>query len=151
MRLRDNYFAEIEEAASRALVAGGYGGPGALSERNLVDVSKYFGFTIVRAQDLPPSVRSISDLRHRTIYVPQRNAAGGMRPSRSVLAQTLGHFALGHSEPADIAAYVRQRVESNYFGGALLAPESAAVKVLADAKAREDISVEDLSEMFYIS
>jgi len=151
MRSRDNYFEEIEQVASRALAAAGYSGAGAVSERNLTEVSKYFGFEVARVQDLPPSTRSISDVRHRVIYVPQRNAAGGMRPSRSVLAQTLGHFALGHGTAADFGSYVRQRVETNYFAGALLSPEGSAVKVLADAKAREDISAEDLSEMFYIS
>ncbi len=151
MRRRDNYFEEIEQAASRALVAVGYSGPGAVPEGNLTDVAKYFGFTVGRVQDLPPSTRSISDVRHRVIYVPQRNAAGGMRSSRSVVAQTLGHFALGHKDPVDFEGYVRQRVEANYFAAALLAPEAAAVQVLRDAKAREDISVEDLSEMFYIS
>jgi hypothetical protein len=85
------------------------------------------------------------------VYVPQRNATGGQRSSRSVIAQTLGHFALGHRDPGDFEEYVRQRVEANYFAGALLAPEAAVVKVLGEAKAQEDISVEDLSEMFYIS
>ncbi|HXR21538.1 MAG TPA: XRE family transcriptional regulator [Acidimicrobiales bacterium] len=151
MRNRDNYFEEIEQAASQGLAAVGYSGPGAVPEGILTDVAKYFGFTVARVQDLPPSTRSISDVGHRVIYVPQRNASGGMRSSRSVLAQTLGHFALGHKEPADFESYVRQRVEANYFAGALLAPEAAAVRVLGDAKAREDISVEDLSEVFYIS
>ena len=118
---------------------------------NLTDVAAYFGFTIARVQDLPPSTRSISDLRHRVVYVPQRNATGGMRSARSVIAQTLGHFALGHKDPTDFEGYVRQRVEANYFAGALLSPEKAVVRVLADAKTREDISVEDLTEMFYIS
>ena len=151
MRKRDNYFEEIEQEATAALAAIGYHGPGAISERHLTDVAAHYGFTISRVQDLPPSTRSITDVRHRVIYVPQRNATGGMRSSRSVIAQTLGHFALGHKEPVDFEAYVRQRVEANYFAGALLAPERSAVKVLADAKGREDISVEDLSEMFYIS
>ena len=151
MRRRDNYFEEIEHVATQALAAVGYSGPGAVPEGNLTDVAKYFGFTVARVQDLPPSTRSISDVRHKVIYVPQRNAAGGMRSTRSVVAQTLGHFALGHGDPADFEGYVRQRVEANYFAGALLAPEVAAVRVLSDAKAREDISVEDLSEMFYIS
>jgi predicted transcriptional regulator/transcriptional regulator with XRE-family HTH domain len=151
MRKRDNYFEEIEQAASAALAAVGYGGPGAVSERHLTDVARYFGFTIARVQDLPPSTRSISDVRNRVIYVPQRNATGGMRSSRSVIAQTLGHFALGHKDPVDFDGYVRQRVEANYFAGALLAPEQAVVRLLGDAKAREDISVEDLNEMFYIS
>jgi transcriptional regulator with XRE-family HTH domain/predicted transcriptional regulator len=151
MRRRDNYYEEIERAAGSALAAIGYSGPGAVSERNLTDVAAYFGFTISRVQDLPPSARSITDVRHRVVYVPQRNATGGMRSSRSVIAQTLGHFALGHKDPVDFEGYVRQRVEANYFAGALLAPERAVVRVLADAKAREDISVEDLNEMFYIS
>jgi predicted transcriptional regulator/transcriptional regulator with XRE-family HTH domain len=151
MRKRDNYFEEIERVATSALAAVAYGGPGAVSERHLTDVAAHFGFTIARVQDLPPSSRSITDVRNRVVYVPQRNATGGQRSSRSVIAQTLGHFALGHSEPADFEAYVRQRVEANYFAGALLAPERAVVKLLADARRREDISVEDLSESFYIS
>jgi predicted transcriptional regulator/transcriptional regulator with XRE-family HTH domain len=151
MRKRDNYFEEIERVASQALGSVGYGGPGAVSERNLTDVAAYFGFSVARVQDLPPSTRSISDVRHRVVYVPQRNLTGGTRSSRSVIAQTLGHFALGHKDPTDFEEYVRQRVEANYFAGAMLAPERAVVRVLAEAKAREDISVEDLGEMFYIS
>jgi XRE family transcriptional regulator, fatty acid utilization regulator len=151
MRKRDNYFGEIERAAGQALAAVGYSGPGAVSERHLTDLAAYFGFTIARVQDLPASTRSISDLQHRVIYVPQRNLVGGMRPARSVIAQTLGRFALGHRDPADFEEYVRQRVEANYFAGALLAPERAVVQMLAAAKAREDISVEDLNESFYIS
>lgn len=151
MRKRDNYFGEIEREASGALAAVGYGGPGAVSERHLTDLAAHYGFTISRVQDLPPSTRSISDLRHRVIYVPQRNLTGGTRSARSVIAQTLGHFALGHRDPSDFEEYVRQRVEANYFAGAVLAPERAVVRVLREAKAREDISVEDLGEMFYIS
>jgi XRE family transcriptional regulator, fatty acid utilization regulator len=151
MRTRDNHFEEIEKVASEALTAAGYGGPGAVSERTITDVAAYFGFAIARVQDLPPSTRSISDVRHRVIYVPQRNLTGGTRSARSVIAQTLGHFALGHKDPADFEGYVRQRVEANYFAGAMLAPEEPVVRVLAEAKAREDISVEDLGEMFYIS
>ena len=151
MRKRDNYFEEIERVASDALASVGYSGQGAVSERNLTDLAAYFGFTIARVQDLPPSTRSISDLRHRVIYVPQRNLTRGTRSARSVIAQTLGRFALGHRDPTEFDSYVRQRVEANYFAGALLAPEPAVVRALREAKAREDISVEDLNEMFYIS
>ncbi len=151
MRKRDNYFPEIEKVAGAALAAVGYGSQGVVSERNLTDLAAYFGFSIARVQDLPPSTRSISDLRHRIVFVPQRNFTGGMRSARSVIAQTLGRFALGHRDPTDFESYVRQRVEANYFAGALLAPERAVVKALREAKAREDISVEDLKEMFYIS
>ena len=151
MRKRDNYFEEIEQVATAALDAVNYSGPGAVSERHLTDMAAHFGFRIARVQDLPPSTRSITDVRNRVVYVPQRNATGGQRSSRSVIAQTLGHFALGHSDPVDFEGYVRQRVEANYFAGALLAPERSVVKVLGDAKAQEDISVEDLGESFYIS
>lgn len=151
MRERDNYFEEIERAATDALDAIGYPGAGAVSERHLTDVAAHFGFNIARVQDLPPSSRSITDIAHRVVYVPQRNTTGGMRSSRSVIAQTLGNFALGHTEPADFQGYVRQRVEANYFAGALLAPERPLVAALADAKRKEDISIEDLSEIFYVS
>jgi transcriptional regulator with XRE-family HTH domain/predicted transcriptional regulator len=151
MRVRDNYFEEIEAAAMDALDAIGYSGPGAVSERHLADVAAYFGFKVSRVQGLPKSTRSITDLANRVVYVHQRNTTGGTRSSRSVIAQTLGHFALGHSEPADFETYVRQRVEANYFAGALLAPERSVVQLLADAKRKQDIAVEDLGEMFYIS
>src|SRR5262249_6256290 len=101
MRKRGNYFEEIQRAADQALRAVGYGGPGAVSERHLTDLAAYYGFTIARVQDLPPSTRSISDLRNRIIYVPQRNLTGGMRSARTVIAQTLGRFALGHRDPVD--------------------------------------------------
>ncbi len=151
MRKRDNYFAEVEAAATRALDAVGYGGSGAVSERNLTDVATFLGFNVARVQDMPPSTRSITDVRNRVVYVPQRNATGGQRSTRSVVAQTLGHFALGHGEPVDFDGYVRQRVEANYFAGALLSPERAAVRFIGEARVRQDISVEDLAETFYIS
>ncbi len=151
MRRRDNYFEEIEKIATGALDAVGHTGPGSVSERHLSEAAAHFGFTVARVQGLPASTRSITDTAARVIYVPQRNATGGTRSSRSVIAQTLGHFALGHSEPADFETYVRQRVEANYFAGALLAPERSVVRVLAEAKRNHDISVDDLGEMFYIS
>ena len=150
MRARDNYFAEIEQVAGRALASAGYSGSGAVAERTLADLADFFGFRIARVQDLPSSTRSISDQRNRVIYVPQRNTAAN-RTARSVIAQTLGHFALGHHDPVNFEDYVRQRVEANYFAGALLAPEQAVVALLAGAKARHDLSVEDLGEVFYIS
>jgi predicted transcriptional regulator/transcriptional regulator with XRE-family HTH domain len=150
MRRRDNYFEDVEKVCADALTAVGYSGPGAVSERNLTDLASYFGFRIARVQDLPPSTRSVTDQRRRVIYVPQRNSAT-VRTTRSVIAQTLGHFALGHRDPSDFDGYVRQRVEANYFAGALLAPENATVRMLEAARQREDLSAEDISEVFYIS
>ena len=150
MRRRDNHFPEVEAVADGALEAVGYTGSGALPERTLIDVAAHFGFTVARVLDLPSSTRSITDVRRRIVYVPQRNSAT-TRTVRSVIAQTLGHFALGHGDPADFEDYVRQRVEANYFAGALLAPERAAVPFLSEARTRRDLSVEDLKEVFYIS
>lgn len=150
MRARDNYFPEIERAAAEALAAVGYEGSGAVAEHMLADLVAHFGFTLHRVQDLPVSVRSVSDLAQRRIYIHQRNALP-TRAARSVVLQTLGHFALGHADPANFEQFLRQQVEVNYFAGAVLAPERPAVDLLARAKARCDISVEDLKQVFYIS
>lgn len=147
MRERDNYFAEVEAIAAAAVAAIGEEAGAIPSERAL---AAHFGFSIARASDLPASTRSVTDLRHRVIYVAERNDLPP-RAARSVVAQTLGHFALGHRDPTDFAEYVRQRVEANYFAGALLAPERALLALLAQAKADGDISVEDVRDVFYIS
>lgn len=150
MRARDNHFPEIETAATSALAAVGYDGSGAISERTLTDLVSHFGFSLYRVQDLPVSARAVTDLRHRRIYIHQRNALP-TRAARSVVLQTLGHFALDHADPTDFAQFLRQQVEANYFAGAVLAPERPAVDLLGRAKAQGDISVEDLKEVFYIS
>ncbi|MGA8296154.1 MAG: helix-turn-helix domain-containing protein [Acidimicrobiales bacterium] len=151
MREKDNYFLDIERAAGSALQAGGYTGSGAVSERLLTDIATHFGFAIARVMDMPTSTRSICDLRRRVIFVPQRNATGGTRSARSVIAQTLGHFALSQRDASNFEEYVRQRVAANYFAGALLAPEVSVVKLLTESRAAEDISVEDVNELFYVS
>ena len=150
MRARDNYYAEIEQAASAALAAVGYDGTGAVAERTLSDLVAHFGFSLRRVQDLPVSAGAVTDLRHRRIYIHQRNALP-TRAARSVVLQTLGHFALDHPHPADFGAFLRQQVEANYFAAAVLAPERPAVDLLGRARAQGDIAVEDLKEVFYIS
>jgi predicted transcriptional regulator len=150
MRARDNYFPEIERAASKALAAVGYDGKGAVAERMLTDLVAHFGFSLHRVQDLPLSVRSLTDLAHRRIFIHQRNALP-TRAARSVVLQTLGHFVLGHADPASFDEFLRQQVEVNYFAGAVLAPERPAVDLLRRARLKNDISVEDLKEVFYIS
>ena len=150
MRAHDNYFPDIEAAATEALAAIGYDGSGAVAERALTDLVGHFGFTLHRVQDLPVSAESVADLVHRRVYVHQRNTLS-TRAARSVVLQTLGHFALGHRDPADFGEFLRQRVEANYFAGAVLAPEQAVVEQLGEAKRRGDIAVEDLKETFYIS
>lgn len=150
MRARGNHFPAIEQAASEALEAVGYDGTGAVAERTLTDLVAHFGFSLHRVQDLPVSVRSVTDLAQRRIFIHQRNALPN-RAARSVVLQTLGHFALGHTDPRSFAELLRQQVEANYFAGAVLAPERPAVELLERARARGDIAVEDLKEVFYIS
>ena len=150
MRARDNYFGEIEQIAAEALGRAGYPGQGPLSERVLTELVSNYGFTIERVDNMPRAARSITDTRDRIIFIAD---IGGLRirQARSVVLQTLGHFALEHTETTDFGEYLRQRIESNYFAAAVLAPEAPAVEFLRDAKKAEDISVEDLKEVFYIS
>lgn len=150
MRQRDNYFPEIEQEAAAALAAAGYEGSGAVAERMLTGLVAHYGFSLHRVQDLPVSARAVTDLRHRRIYIHQRNALP-TRAARSVVLQTLGHFALGHTDPQSFGDFLRQQVEANYFAGAVLAPERPAAELLARARAQRDLSVEDLKQVFYIS
>jgi len=148
MRERGNYFAEIERAAAAALGTAGYSG-GALSQGLLLSVVSNHGFSVRYVQDLPRSVRSLTDLRSQRIYVKQEPV--GMHTARAVLLQALGNFLLGHSEPRDFADFLRQRVEANYFAAAVLVPEQAAVPFLTAARDSRDLSVEDLRDVFSVS
>src|ERR1700722_4415269 len=145
---RGNYFAEIEKAAAEALAPVGYSG-GALSQGMLLSVVSHHGFSVRYVQDLPRSARSVTDLRHRRIYLRQEPL--GMHTPRAVLLQTPGHFVLGHPPPVDFADFLRQRIESNYFAAAVLVPEQAAAQFLQAAKNARDIAVEDLRDVFSVS
>ncbi len=150
MREADNYFGDIEALAARALAAAGYDGEGPVSRPVVWDLARHLGFTVHPVADLPDSTRSVTDLRHHRIYIPQRDRLG-TRLAHTVVVQTLGHFALGHEDPRDFAEFLRQRVEANYFAGAVLIPESAAVPLLQTAKRDGDLSVGDLEERFNVS
>ena len=145
---RGNYFAEIEQAAARALEPVAHSG-GALSQSMLLSVVSHHGFSVRYVQDLPRSARSVTDLRNRRIYLRQESL--GMHTPRAVLLQTLGHFVLGHSAPSDFADFLRQRVEANYFAAAVLVPEHAAVTFLRSAKDNRNLSVEDMRDVFSVS
>jgi len=150
MRERGNHFGEIEKVASAALAAIDYSGTGSLTERDIQNLAGHFGFGLVRAQDVPPAVRSVTDLRNRRIYVPQRDLLS-TRGARSVVLQTLGRFALEHSDPLTFSEFLRQQVEANYFAGAVLVPEAAAVDFLEAAKEERDLAIEDVRDAFYVS
>ena len=148
MRERDNYFEAVEREAAAALSAGGYSG-GALTQGILVSVVSRHGFAVRYIQDLPRSVRSLTDLRNRRIYVKQESV--GAHSPRAVVLQALGHFLLGHQVPRDFADFLRQRVEANYFAAAVLMPQTATVPVLEHAKQGRDLAVEDLVDLFSVS
>jgi XRE family transcriptional regulator, fatty acid utilization regulator len=148
MRERDNYFPDIEAAATAALERAGYVG-GALSQGMLLSVVAQHGFSVRFVADLPRSVRSLTDLRTSRIYVKQEPV--GDHSPRAVILQALGHFLLGHDTPRDFADFLRQRVEANYFAAAMLMPEPAAVPFLRAAKERRDLAVEDLIDVFSVS
>ncbi|HEX2259664.1 MAG TPA: XRE family transcriptional regulator, partial [Actinomycetota bacterium] len=150
MGARGNYFSEIEKAAAEALRAAGYDGSGAVAEGVLTDLMARLGFTLHRVTDLPPSSRSVTDLVNRRIYIQQRNELR-TRGARSVVLETLGHFVLRHADPAHYGEFLRQRVEANYFAGAVLAPEKQVVELLAKARREGDISPEDVKQKFYVS
>jgi XRE family transcriptional regulator, fatty acid utilization regulator len=147
-RERGNYYQEFEQAAAEALGAAGYSG-GPLSQGMLLSVVSHHGFAVRYVQDLPRSVRSLTDLRNRRIYVKQEPV--GTHSPRAVVLQALGHHLLDHQVPRDFADFLRQRVEANYFAAAMLMPATAAVPLLTSAKQARDLAVEDLVDLFSVS
>lgn len=150
MRERDNYFEEIEAVVSSALEAISYPGAGPLSERHITDLAAHFGFRVERAHGMPSSARSVTDQANRIIYIPLREEVD-LRSARSVVLQTLGHYALDHSATRDFGDYLRQRVESNYFAASALIPETPAIDLLRRSYEESQLSIEDLKETFYVS
>jgi transcriptional regulator with XRE-family HTH domain/predicted transcriptional regulator len=148
MRERGNYFPDIEKAAATTLDSVGYAG-GALSQAMLRAILAAQGFSPHFAEDLPWSVRSIADLRHRRIYV--RRAQMGMHTAATIVLQTLGHVVLGHARPENYFDFLRQRVEANYYAAAVLVPERVAVPHLRQARQGRDLAVEDLRDLFTVS
>ncbi|MEV6489940.1 XRE family transcriptional regulator [Actinoplanes sp. NPDC051633] len=149
MRERNNYFAEIEEAAASILQSVRHS-TGPLSQRGILDIAAQLGFTLHYVADLPSSTRSVTDLRNRRIFLPQVASNKGHDP-RAVVLQTLGHFVLGHSDPLNYGDFLRQRVEANYFAAALLMPERFSVDFLGAAKADRALAIDDFRDAFGVS
>lgn len=150
MRSTNNYYPHIETEAAACLEAVGYNGQGPPSEKNITDLAAHYGFTIDRVKGMPVTARSVTDTRRRVIYIPQRDDLS-VRSARSVVLQTLGHFALKHADTTDFEDYLRQRIESNYFAAAVLVPQAAALAFLNVSKENGDLSIEDLKERYYVS
>lgn len=149
MRGRDNYYLDIERAAADVLDAVGHT-TGPLPQRVIGQVAAHLGFELRYVADLPHSTRSVTDLRNRLIYLPQRDLSHAHDP-RAIVLQTLGHFVLRHSDPASYADFLRQRVEANYFAAAILIPQASAVRFLQDAKDERALAVEDLRDVAAVS
>ena len=149
MRERDNYFPDIEQAAATVLKSVRHT-TGPLSQRGILDIAAQLGFTLHHVPDLPSSTRSVTDLRHRRIYLPQVATGKGQDP-RAVILQTLGHFVLGHADPQSYGDFLRQRVEANYFAAALLMPEKFATDFLAQAKDDRALAIDDFRDAFGVS
>ena len=116
----------------------------------LLSLVTYFGFTLRYIQDLPRSVRSITDLRNRRIYLERQQL--GMHTPRTILLQTLGHIALGRATSKDFADFLRQQLGANYYAAATLLPERTVVPYLQEAKADPpELSIEDLCDVFSVS
>ncbi|NKY41150.1 helix-turn-helix transcriptional regulator [Cellulomonas septica] len=147
MRAQDNYFAELEAHARALLTAVGHAG-GPLSQRATADIAAHLGFSLHHVPDLPHSTRTVTDLAHGRIYLPQ--AGAGVSDSRSPLLQALASHVLGHAEPTSYGDFLRQRVEANYMAAALMLPEDGAVAYLQAAKAERRLSVEDLRDQFAV-
>ncbi len=147
MREVNNYYPHLEEEASKVLAAVGYSG-GPLSHHVAADIATHLGFSLRFVGDLPHSTRSVTDLKNRRIYLTQ---SSGDHDPRAVLLQAIGHYVLGHETPTTYYEFLRQRVHTNYFAAALLMPEKAATQQLREAKARKELSLEDLRDAFAVS
>jgi XRE family transcriptional regulator, fatty acid utilization regulator len=148
MREQDNYFVDVEQAAAGLLGATGYAA-GPITRTAVDQMADHLGFSLVHTSDLPESTRTVTDLAHRRIYLPQPTA--GQSDSRSLALQALGHIVLEHRVPQDYGEFLEQRVEVNYFAAALLIPEKPALTLLSKAKSRKDIAIEDLRDAYAVS
>ena len=148
MREANNYFGDIENAAARLLADAGHPG-GPITRASVDRMAAHLGFKLVHTSDLPSSTRTVSDLENRKIYLPQPEA--GQHDSRSLALQAMAHLVLGHSTPNGYAEFLSQRVEINYFAAAVMMPQKEVGKFLHEAKARKDISIEDLRDAYGVS
>lgn len=148
MRDLNNYYPDLEAGAQELLTAVGHH-EGPLSHHMAADLAEHLGFSIRFVSDLPHSTRSVTDEKNRVIYLERSSRAE--HDPRSVLLQALARHQLGYGEPSDYADFLRQRVNTNYFAGALLMPQQATVAFLAEAKARRELAIEDLRDAFAVS
>lgn len=151
MRVRGNYFAELEREAAALLASvdhdgAGLGGP--VSQLAIAGIAQKLGFTLHYVNDLPHSTRSVIDRRNGRIYL---SANLPSRDARAPILRALASIVCRHEEPRSYGEFLRQRVEANYLAGAVLLPEQATVEQLREAKKQRQISMEDLRDAFGVS
>ncbi|WP_062316638.1 helix-turn-helix transcriptional regulator [Demequina maris] len=146
-RERANYYPALEATARDLLGAIDHGG-GPLSHSAASSLARHLGYSVHYVHDLPVTTRSVTDGRHGRIYLPIRHDGGDRRV---VLLQAVAASVLGHDEPGGYAELLRQRVEANYLAAALMMPEDSAIRMLQEAKAAKELSVEDLRDAFSVS
>ncbi|MGK0741569.1 helix-turn-helix domain-containing protein [Leucobacter sp. Z1108] len=147
MRIRGNYYSELESEARQLLEGVGYiGGP--VSQQLISSIAEKIGFTLHYVGDLPHSTRSVIDQRNHRIYL---SSSLPSRDARAPIVRALASLVCGHEEPRSYGEFLRQRVEANYLAGAVLLPEKSAVGQLREAKKQRQISMEDLRDAFGVS
>lgn len=149
MREVNNSIPEIDELAERLLAEAGHGS-GALTHRTVSIMAERLGFELVHVGDLPHSARSVTDLENGRIYLPPASIPGG-HGLRSMALQAMAHRVLGHTAPESYAAFLRQRLEINYFAAASLMPRRQSVEFLQQAKTDRNIAVEDFRDAFGVT
>lgn len=147
MRIRGNYFDELETAAVELLSSADYSG-GPVSQRAIAAIAERLGYTLHYVSNLPHATRSVIDQRNGRIYLG-RNLPS--RDARASVLRALASQVCQHKEPRNYGDFLRQRVEANYLAGAVLLPEREAVDFLGEAKKARQISMEDLRDAFAVS
>lgn len=144
MRSVNNYLPEIEEMVESINRAVGHV-QGPLLYSGVEDIARYLGFTLVYVEDLPNAARSITDLRHRRIYLSSTTRSD--RDPRQIILRALGEQTMNHQIPATIYEHLQQRIRANYFATAILMPREATVAYLRAAARNYDISLSDLRDL----
>lgn len=151
MRVRGNYYAELESEARTLLEGVGQGnrpyGGAPVSQIMVAGIAERLGFSLHYVNDLPHSTRSVIDRRNGRIYL----GGGHSRDARAPILRALAGIVCGHEEPRSYGEFLRQRVEANYLAGAVLMPEEPTVGMIAEAKQLRQISMEDLRDAFGVS
>ena len=147
MRVRGNYYADLERASRELLESVGYAG-GPVSQQVIADIAAKLGFTLHYVSNLPHSTRSVIDRRNGRIYL---GSAQQSRDARAPILRAIASIVCRHEEPRNYGDFLTQRVEANYLAGAVLLPEQSAVAQIAEARKQRQISMEDLRDAFGVS